>query len=716
MAKTLVDEPPPSTLNEPPAGDRPTLDDIPAENRPTLDDIPGVRRGPSPTLVDPPPPAAAPRRGSPPTLADGPPLASRTPAAAPLHVQPATPPAGPVAAGTPGPTGPQPRTPQPSFATTAESATGPAPQPAAPQAAPQPAVLPVPPAPALPAAPAPLAALPAAPAPVAALPAPPPPLAHPGGAGNPPGLLAQLPAMPAARAPLVPPLAAHGPTPVATGPHPTPTPDAVPVPPPVAAPTPFAGPAPVAAPAAPMAPPVLREHMASPEPVHPPDAPPPAAPQQAPSPQPASPQQAPSPQAGAPRVAAGGRTLLGVAPPPATHAAAPPGQSAQSASYPSAAAGQFLPPGHTSSPDPLSATEPARKGLVPPAPGDAPPGPDAAPPGASAAPGDTPAPTNTPAPAPRKSSARTWIAAAVAVLGLLAIVGVVAGYFLFFRYTPLAERHIPAASNVAFRADLRQIGTFAPVRKHLWPLLLDRPSQKTQGKTLADKVAEETGIHPALDVREVIIASVDSRSWVALIGGNLEPGTFVSGMEKVLRDEGYPGWQRSGDLLVGPAGIALGQAEDGTLVVGTEAEIVTSALPASEEHHRMNLPTNGALSFAVTKEAWEELSREAGAFDAGGSLRRIRHVRGTLSLGDEPAIDIDVEPKGGENAEALGRDVETLLAALRLGLVLTQDRMGEKAALSSAKVAVEQEHVRIRAAWPLEGLDRACAQLAERLK
>lgn len=276
----------------------------------------------------------------------------------------------------------------------------------------------------------------------------------------------------------------------------------------------------------------------------------------------------------------------------------------------------------------------------------------------------------------------------------------------------LAERHIPAASNLAVRADLRQIGTFAPVRKHLWPLLVDRPSRKTPGKTLADKVAEATGINAAIDLRELIVASVDSKSWVALVGGNLKPGTFVPGLQKVLEEEGYPGWQRSGELLVGPGGIALGQAEDGTLVVGTEAEIVNAALPSSEEHKRMDLPANGAVSFAVTKEAWEELSRDAGAFDAGGSLRRVRHVKGTLSLGDEPAVDIDVEPKGGENADTLGKDVETLLAALRLGLVLFPDQMGEKTALSSAKVTVENERVRVRGPWPLEGLDRACAKLA----
>ncbi len=315
---------------------------------------------------------------------------------------------------------------------------------------------------------------------------------------------------------------------------------------------------------------------------------------------------------------------------------------------------------------------------------------------------------------PAKGGARRWIAAVIAVLGVLAIAGVVVGYFVFVRYTPLAERHIPGASNVAIRADARQIGTFAPVRKHLWPVLVDRPSQKA-GKTFADRVAENTGINPALDIRELILASMDSKSWVLLVGGSFKPGKFVPGMEKVFQEEGHPGWRRAGDLLIGPTGIAMGQADDGTLVLGTEAEIVTAALPASEEYKRIDLPREGALAFAMSKEAFEELSRETGAFDPSGAMRRIRHLKGSFTLGDEPSVDLDIEPKGGENADALGKDVESFLGRLRLGLVLFPDQIGEKTALSAAKTTVENEHVRVRGAWPLEGLDRGCQKLVSLL-
>lgn len=668
MGNTLVDEPLPPTQSEPPAGDRPTLDDPVAASRLTVDDVPqGLRRGPSPTLVDPP----APKRASP-TLPDSPPP---TPPAAPLFAVPAAPPPG-------APTPPAATPPQPPVQSAAPVAVRPIdlPQPVAP--APQ-GALPGQPVLAPASAQQPAAAPPSAggappkefattqksadppQAPVQA----PPPLAYPVPAAPPGGLLAQLPAMPAAR-PGSAPFAA--PAPVSASP-PTPAREALPPP---AAPPPAEAPVPAAAPA-------------------------------------------PAPM----RLAPGARTLVGVAPGLGDgapgHRAAP---SAQSPDAPPAAivqegSGKFLPPGQTTAPSPHDPTLPVTSAVEPP-PRAASPG-EGAPPGPVAGPAEQQASGEAAggvAAAPRpRSRARTVFAILFAVIGVLAIAGVTIGYFAFFRYAPLADRHIPGASNLVIRADVRAIGTFAPVRKHLWPVLFERPSLKVQGKTLADRVGDATGIRPSIDAREVIVASVDSRSWVALVGGNFEPGAFVPGLEKVLRDEGLAGWQVNGDLLVGPGGIAVAQADDGTLIFGTEAEIVTSALPASEEHRRVDLPKEAALAFAVSKEAWEELSRTTAAFDPGGALRRIRHVRGSLSLGDEPAVDLGIEPKDGEAADALGKDVEQLLSLARLGLVAVPDQMGEKTALSSAKVTVEAGLVRVRGPWPLEGLDRGCEKLASKI-
>jgi hypothetical protein len=558
---------------------------------------------------------------------------------------------------------------------------------------------------------APLHAAPLAPAPVAPTPVAGPLFAAPAQPAAPPQAAAPQPAAP------VPAVAPQAPTPPA-GPvlagaaavPPSGPPGALPVPPaqpeaPVAAPPPLAYPKPgagvgflaqlpampaarAALPAAPVraaeiAPPAEEDASRA---AVPPPAPLPASPAQPPvaqgAPPQGSPAQAPAPvDPQAPRLPPGSRTLLGVAP------GSPP------------QAGPYVPNAPPAPPPPQGA-----------APAGTPPFQDAQPPADAAPPDDAQAAAPAQQP-PSKSRARTAVAAIFAVLGVLGIAAVVVGYFFFVRYTPLAARHIPAASNVAIRADVREIGTFEPVRKHVITALLDRPSA-SGGKTLADRVTEATGIHPAVDVREIIVASVDSKSWVALVGGNFKPGKFVPGLEKALHDDGRTDWRRAGDLLVGPTGVAVGQADDGTVVVGTESEIVTAALPSSEEYKRMDLPKDGALSFAVSKEAFEELSRDTGAFDPGGSLRRIRHLKGTLALGADPSVSLDLEPKGGENADALGKDVETFLGRLRLALVLVQDQMGEKTALSSAKVSVENGEVMIRGPWPMEGLDRGCQKLA----
>ncbi|MFO0587185.1 MAG: hypothetical protein U0441_06595 [Polyangiaceae bacterium] len=530
---------------------------------------------------------------------------------------------------------------------------------------------------------------------------PPPPVAYPAPAQS-AGLLAQIPAMPGQRAQVVaPPHLFGAPTPVsdttpdAHDPHEEAAREALPPPPAAAAP---AAAAPLVTPAA--------AALAAAEPG--------AAATAAAGQNTTSSVGGPMPGA-TPVLAPGARTLLGVAPATPPHAGPhvpgaqggnaqgtnpqgansqgpnPQGGNSQSASQqgpnPQGVNSQDASPaGQPSSAD-ASESEPAEAG-EPQANEMRPTVTDAAPPG----------------------RARKWIAAVLAVIGVLAIAGVVIGYLFLVRYTPLARRHIPAASNVAIRVDARQIGTFAPVRKYLWPLLVDRPSQKA-GKTFADRVSEDTGINPTLDIREMIVASMDSKSWVLLVGGNFKPGKFVPGMEKVFQEEGIQGWHRNAEMLVGPTGIAMAQADDGTLVLGTEAEIVTASLPASEEYKRMDLPETGALGFAMSKEAFEELSRETGAFDPSGAMRRIRHMKGTFTLGDDPQIDIDIEPKGGEKPETLGQDVESFLGKLRLGLVLFPDRFGEKTALSSAKVAVENEHVRVRGPWPLEGLDRGCEKL-----
>ena len=322
-------------------------------------------------------------------------------------------------------------------------------------------------------------------------------------------------------------------------------------------------------------------------------------------------------------------------------------------------------------------------------------------------------------PVPRRGP---WLALLVGAIGL-ALVGAagVLLYLFVWRYQPTARRHIPANTNLAVRFEASDILLFGPVRKHLWPLL-DEPSPpapagaKPAGKSRVDRIKDETGVRLNQDVRELIIASVDANSWVLLAGGPIARGRFVEGLEKVLREEGKIGWTIRGELLVGPAGVAIGQADDGTLAVGTDVAIVTAALPISEEHKRVQLPERGAVTFAVTKEAWSGVAGLLHSLPHGGVFAKVERASGLLVLGSSPEIEMHMEATPGTSSAPLVADVEAMLRDLRLILLLAPDVAGEKQALQGVKVSASGGSVRLKTSWPYEGLDRGCEALARMLR
>jgi hypothetical protein len=307
-------------------------------------------------------------------------------------------------------------------------------------------------------------------------------------------------------------------------------------------------------------------------------------------------------------------------------------------------------------------------------------------------------------------------AIAAIVLTVAALVAAGLGlYFFFWRYEPVARRHIPGGANVAFRLDAADIALFGPVRKHLWPLLDDASS----GKRRSARIKDATGVNPATDLREILVASTDAASWVVLLGGRIEPGRFVPGLERVAREEGWAGWQRQNELLVGPGGVTVGQAEDGTVVIGTDTPVVRASLTPSDEWRRLGLPDKGAFTFVVTRDAWDGVGKSIGGMlprGGRGLFLRAGRASGAMALGQAPELAMRLQPVAGETAAALAGDVETVLGDLKLVTLLLPDLFGEKRALQSAQVKAAPDAVEIRAPWPLDGLDRACERLARLLR
>jgi len=309
------------------------------------------------------------------------------------------------------------------------------------------------------------------------------------------------------------------------------------------------------------------------------------------------------------------------------------------------------------------------------------------------------------------------IAIALSILAAILLVAGVAVYLFVIRYEPLARRHIPGNANFAVRLELTDLVLFGPVREHLWPLVFEgAPDDAPKGKTRAERIRAATGVNLATDLRELLVASVEGASFVAIAGGKIPRGRFVKGLAAVAKEEAWPGgWHEAGELLVGPGGLSIGQADDGTILFGTSEAIVIAALPASDDFHRLALPEKGASSFAVTKEAWGGAAGVAVVAHAS-VLRKIERASGHFTLSKSPELSMEIEPVSASPAPALAGELEQLLSEMRIVAMLLPDTIGEKGALQAAKVTAKDGRVIITAPWSYEALDGACARLAGQIR
>jgi hypothetical protein len=319
-----------------------------------------------------------------------------------------------------------------------------------------------------------------------------------------------------------------------------------------------------------------------------------------------------------------------------------------------------------------------------------------------------------PTPPPKSSRGRV-VLAIVFFLLVLSVASALAFWFFFLRYRPTARAHVPAGTNAAIRLEAADVLLFGPVRNHLLPLALDDgPSVDTptpsKGTSRAAKIHDRTGVHLPADVREIIVASMDGKSWVGLLGGRIEPGRFVAGLAEVAKEEGWAGFSKEGDVLVGPS-IVIGQADDGTIIVGTDRSIVNAALPATDEGKKIGLPEQGAVTFALGKRAFEALAASP-LLGSAAAWKSVERGTGSLTLGPSPELVLRLEPAKAEDAQALEEGTRAMITGLGLALLFSPDVAGEKEALRAASIARENSLVVVRAPFPYEGLDRAAAKLA----
>lgn len=255
---------------------------------------------------------------------------------------------------------------------------------------------------------------------------------------------------------------------------------------------------------------------------------------------------------------------------------------------------------------------------------------------------------------PRAFSFRAVAAGAFALaLVIVAVAGFL--YVRFVRYERIAARHVPKGAVLALRLDIQQAVLYEPFRKHLLPLLggPSRPPAEGDAKVLAFE--RQSGIGRA-DLREVVVFRGPGPSdWGVVVGGifHRTPSRSMLAANLTAVDAR---WKIGQDGLVTYAdtGLAVADASDGVIIVGSTVEVVSAALSPMEPG--LPLP-QGAGGFEVTRAAMGEPDSGSGQWlGLLASLRRLDSIRGQIALDER--ITLAVTPVSSEASAARATAVQ----------------------------------------------------------
>lgn len=332
-----------------------------------------------------------------------------------------------------------------------------------------------------------------------------------------------------------------------------------------------------------------------------------------------------------------------------------------------------------------------------------------------------------PAAPPRKTARGVWIL--LAAILAAAVVGPLVFWLGFWRFEPTAQRHIPAGTVVAIRADARALFLFGPFRDHVLPALTPPPSDPTKPALLA-RVRSHTGVDLGRDVREVVVATPDASRWAILLGGRFQTsarrGPFIDGFEQAVEAE--PGafeWTPKDDVLVGPMGASVAQADDGTILLTSTEDLARAARHATDDYRELWLSSAGDISFSIGHAALLHAGIGArGTLPEAAILERAERITGWIVLGErESKVVVDVMPRAGEAVEPFGVAIEALVKASLARMAPAAEEPGDRAAaralaaaiLRTAKVQVRADSVMITSKAPGPDVEAACRALGAHL-
>jgi len=341
---------------------------------------------------------------------------------------------------------------------------------------------------------------------------------------------------------------------------------------------------------------------------------------------------------------------------------------------------------------------------------------------------------------PRAKKPRNWLYIGLGSIILLALTGPLLFYFFVWRYTPTAPHHIPAGTTIAVRFDGKQLYLYEPFRTNVLGAFSGSEAASEKAKGRADRLKKHTGIDLRSDVREVIVATMTLDSWVVLVGGNFDGGRsktkFVSSLKAFLDEEGVEGFFVDGSVLSG-SGLYITQAEDTTIIIANNHEILRAASEPSDSWQTLGLSSSGALSFVVDRPVFDNASksvvpvRDASSFQSlalslvlSSKLKQhlseasahTQKVTGHLELGRKTAFHADILPTGGTTPEQLAGEWQALQADLETVSSLIPESGGLRKAMLEAKVKPGSDRVIVHAPIEKTSFDEGLVELGAKIR
>jgi hypothetical protein len=262
--------------------------------------------------------------------------------------------------------------------------------------------------------------------------------------------------------------------------------------------------------------------------------------------------------------------------------------------------------------------------------------------------------TSRPQPAPGERPGVSYRVVALGFVVSLAVALAGGGYiyFVLMHFERVAARHVPGEMVRAARLEVEQVAAFDPVRREVLPALdvLVQGDRAGQLPDVVSAIGQRTGIELVRDLREIVVAEGrDGGAWVVALGGRFPRSGVVTGLVAAL---GGPatGWHHDDakDVATGPGGLALGQADDGVIVVASSRALLERALPAGDGAERLGLPTTGSGGLVAVR---------ASSPTAAGPWAGVERVVATLHLHRTPTVAVELRrgtpsDPGREDADA----------------------------------------------------------------